>query len=102
MSRIFEGLQHTPVTRIAREIKDFRYDRLEEGLNGKVKIKRGDEHHEIRWEAIFVSAVGLPEMKQLMITLDAEPPMTRSWNGISYHQIRYDTRELRVWYRRPE
>lgn len=100
--RIFEGLQHTPVKRIERTVQDFRYDRLGEGLDGEVVIKRGNEHQETRWEAIFVSALGLPEMKQLMITLDAEPPLTRCWNGVQYHQIRYDTHELRVWYRRPE
>lgn len=102
MTRIFEGLQHTPVKRIDRRVKDFRYDKREEGLDGEVVIKRGNEHQETRWEAIFVSALGLPEMKQLAITLDAEPPQTRNWNGIEYQQIRYDTHELRVWYRRPE
>ena len=100
--RIFEGLQHTPIKRIDRQIQDFRYDKTEEGLDGEVVIKRGNEHHEIRWEAIFVSAAGLPEMKQLMITIDAEPPPTRAWNGITYRQIRYSTQELRVWYRRDE
>lgn len=102
MTRIFEGLQYTPVKRIDRCVQDFRYDKYEEGLDGERKLVRGNEHHEVRWEAIFVSADGLPEMKQLLITIDAEPPLTRAWNGISYRQIRYDTHELRVWYKRPE
>ncbi len=100
MSRIFEGLQHTPIKRIARQIQDFRYDREVENPEGEMRIVRGDDHQENRWEAIFVSAIGLPEMKQILITIDAEPPLTRHWNGIPYNQIRYDTRELRVWYRR--
>ncbi len=100
MTRIFEGLQYTPVKRVDRQIKDFRYNRVEEDLDGNPKIIRGNEHHEIRWEAVFVSAEGLPEMKQLMVTIDAEPPLRRRWNGIDYNQIRYDMHELRVWYRR--
>jgi hypothetical protein len=103
MTRIFEGLQYVPVRRLERTIKDYRYDKVVPGDEAdEINIIRGNEHQEIRWEAIFLSAEGLPEMKQTMITLDAEPPAKRAWNGIPYRQIRFDTHELRVWYGRTE
>lgn len=85
--RIFEGLQHTPVGKVGRKVETY-------------ATRKGYTRQEFKWEAhLFNEATG-DELIHLMITMDAEPPLKRAWNGISYNRDGYETQTMRVWYRR--
>ena len=85
--RIFEGLQDTPIGKVGRKIETY-------------TTRAGYKRQEFKWEAHFYDEAGNIEFVHLMITLEAEPPAKRAWNGVTYNLDGYEVQTMKAWYRR--
>lgn len=99
MSRIFEGLQYTPVGKVGR---GFDYHN---GAGMRIEEADGTLHGTqcgiFHWEAHFVDEQGKTKTIQRVTTMHAAPPDKRAWDGVTYRLGSYDINHFRAFYWRP-
>lgn len=96
MSRIFEGLQHTPIGKVGRgfDYKNGAGMRIEDA-DGTIRYSQCGI---FKWEAHFMGEGGKEKSVQLLVTMHAAPPERRSWDGVPYRLGSYDVNTFRAWY----